>query len=444
MSVDEKSQGPPNRPGGHEASGLRQEPDLTVTPRPAPQTAAGSPGPDVIDLDGAARLAATASEPPRRRAFPVRVLHVCESFGSGVITAIADFVMSTPHFEHHLLASTRTGADTGGDVTGLFSSISQLPKSPVAAVRRIRELNAVLRPDVVHAHSSFAGAQVRVTPGLDMNRVVYTPHCYSFERRDTSRLVHSAFLLSEVALARRPHWVAAISPREAALAARIGRLDRTVYVPNIVRVQGGATRHAIPMTVVAVGRISPQKDPKWFAEAAAASRALGSSSRWRWLGGGDDELTAHLRQAGVHVTGWIDRAEVLDELSAATVYAHTAQWEGAPVALLEAAATGLPVVGRRIPALESLELPYLYDTPRALAKAIEALADPDTWATAAAGSSDLLARHDARLQAEALEDLYLSVAGRRPTVTAPRQPDGRGHSVPVDDSTAAPVGSQRV
>ena len=349
---------------------------------------------------------------------PIRVLHVCEALGGGVTTALVDFVKSTPDCEHHLLARKRFAHETGQELASHFRSVTELPKSFTAATKKVRELNEQLRPDVIHAHSSFAGAQVRLARGVEARRVVYTPHCYAFERQDTSWLMRSAFYVSESLMARRAHWVAACSPREVELSTRLGRGSQTIYVPNVARVFGEQAGFHEPMTVVTAGRITQQKDPDWFAEAARKSRAMGSPTRWVWLGGGDDGATKRLQSAGVEVTGWVTREEVLEGMSRASVYAHTALWEGAPVTLLEAAALGLPIIGRRIPALAALGVKELYNTPGELVLAAERLRQPGRWRAAAAQSKMLLAGHDVSMQAAALSELYHRAAGR-PVVAEP-------------------------
>jgi len=338
-----------------------------------------------------------------------RVLHVCEALGGGVTTALIDFVKSAPSYEHHLIGRLRSADDTGAQIESQFASVTWLPGSIRGWRRTLQDRVRTLRPTVVHAHSSKSGALVRVMPGLRTEHIVYSPHCYAFERRDVGRPVRLAYALAEWVLGRRSHWVAAVSPREAALATRLCGVGRVAYVPNVVRLTPSPVTFGDPLTVVAAGRVTRQKDPDWFAAASAASRALGSSARWVWLGGGDPQAVRRLEASGVTVTGWLSRERLLTAMAGANVYVHTAAWEGAPVSVLEAAALGLPILGRRIPALESLDVPGLCDTPSDLAQAVECMRQPEQWQSARAAARVLRDRHQPSAQVQALAELYMKV-----------------------------------
>lgn len=316
------------------------------------------------------------------------VLHVAEAWGGGVQTAVRDYVRSVPEVRHLLLMSERADCQIT-DADALFDGVWRMPSGHFARVRDVGRLFRRLRPDVVHAHSSLAGAYVRLAPSVPTERIVYTPHCYAMERGDLARHAAAAVQAVERVLSRRTGTVAGVSPREVELARSLRKRQRAVHVPNLVprqetpavpprpraepAVRTGDFGSLPPWTVAAVGRLCPQKDPAFFAEAAAEGRRLMPSSNWFWLGGGAPAHRERLERAGVTVTGWLDHRSLQRVLGQVDVYAHTALWEGAPMTLLEAVGLGRPVVARRIPALESLGLTGLVDTPRQLAAAAVAV-----------------------------------------------------------------------
>lgn len=350
---------------------------------------------------------------------PVRVLHVVECWGGGVSTAVAAHIRATPGHEHSLLSADRPGEATGVDLGGLVRAWMDLPAGRLARIRAVGRAFAAIRPDLVHAHSSFAGLYVRACPTVPGRRIVYSPHCYGFERTDLTGAVRLGLRLAEAVLARRTGVVAAVSQREASLARRLRPGGQVVHVPNAVpgwsaAAEGPGRRHRLPaaegadrrrhpVVAVTAGRICAQKDPEFLAQASIRSD---DAVRWIWIGDGDPAARARLREAGVEVTGWLPNAEVLRLLRNADVYVHAAAWESAPMALLEAVAAGLPVVGRRIEALAELGVPDLVETPAELAAAVRALADPEERIRATRRVRVALRENTPQVQAARLAEAY--------------------------------------
>jgi len=351
------------------------------------------------------------------------ILHVVESLGSGVTTALEDYLRSTPGYVHVVLGWRRRGAQTGDELARLAAGVLPLPAGRLAQLRAVRRWVQRLRPDVVHAHSSYAGLYARLLPRRLAGAVVYTPHGFSFERRDVPAPLRAGFWLAEAALSLRGDGVAAVGPREAELARRLPGRQPVTYVPNVIRLvepveppaaaeepvepPAAAETGAPPcLRLATLGRITPAKDPGFFLRLVALGRELGLPLRWIWVGGGEPAEEQALRDAGVVVTGWSSRPAALGWLATADVYVHTAAWEGAPVSVLEAAALGLPIVARRNPALAALGMPSLCDTPEALIEAISPLVDERLRAELRAHSERLLGQHRPEAQREALERVY--------------------------------------
>jgi glycosyltransferase involved in cell wall biosynthesis len=361
--------------------------------------------------------AATAAGRPSAR---LHVLHVVEALGSGIATALEDYLLSTPDHTHSVLAYRRPSAQTGDDLERLATRLLPLPEGRLAQVRAVRRWIRELRPDLVHAHSTYAGVYVRLFARRPGAPLVYTPHAYPFERRDVPAAVRGLYWLVEAALSLGGGCVAAVGPREAELAARLPGRQAVVHLPNVVRDlrprpsgarEGPAPRNELRLAML--GRISPQKGPDFFGRAARLSGARGLPLRWIWVGGGRPEEERALRDAGAVVTGWLPRQAALDRLATADVYVHTAAWEGCPVSVLEAAALGLPIVARRIPALEALAVPTLYDTPEAVVAAARSLLDPPAREALRRQSRLLAERHRPAAQREALELAYATAVDAR-------------------------------
>ncbi|NKS18709.1 glycosyltransferase [Rhodococcus hoagii] len=334
------------------------------------------------------------------------VLHVSEAYGGGVQTAVSRYIENSRALRHELFVRVRHEHDVGEipdvEFTGLDGSMA---KFIMSARRAIREK----RPRVLHLHSSFAGV-LRAFHYPDV-KVVYTPHSYSFLRADISPLVRAGYLGAEYLLSRSPHTIAAISPHEAATAARLisGRASVT-YLPNAagdvsrslaVRERGYSAR----LQVVTVGRISAQKDPSFLAR--VVERVGDPSITWTWIGDGEATLKQELIDAGVNVTGWLPNGEALKLMAEADLYFHPARWEGAPMTLLEAVSLGTPVLTREIETLGGLGFAAAGVDPDGAATAIRRFAqDADYRAAVETTSARSLDIHSSSVQGRALSYVY--------------------------------------
>lgn len=281
----------------------------------------------------------------------VHIVHVSEAFGGGIQTAIAQYVRSTPAAKHTIVARTRPGHNVG-DLHELSDvQIIEVGRSIPEFLAKAPSIVNGLEGQVVHLHSSVAGV-LRMHPRLRGPSVVYTPHCYAFERLDQPACRRRVFRLIERICGLMPHTIAGVSSYEVRVARSISRNAEVVLLPNVVHSRQGPRVSQVDnrmATVTTVGRICPQKGPEIFAEAYRAFREAGGSGdvRWVWIGDGDPELRSFLERAGVWVTGWQSNSTVQELLSRASMYVHTARWEGAPIAPLEASAFGVPVLMQR-------------------------------------------------------------------------------------------------
>lgn len=343
------------------------------------------------------------------------ILHVAESWGAGTRAAALQFVAATPEFEHHLLRGTRR-SEYVADAESVFASVSQLPSSPLAAIRRIRAVVKAVEPHVVHAHSSYAGMFVRASiRSRATRRIVYSPHCFAFERRDLSPVVRAAIRTVERVLAHNTDAIAACSPAEAVNAA--GLVRRSAYVPNVSRVDALAMlEHRDPGRVVGLGRIGAQKDPDFFRAVVARLRVRVPGVDARWIGDGDDaSARRRLEIDAIPVSGWLPSFEAHRALGQAGVYLHTAQWEGFPVSILEAIELGVPVIAREVPTIAGAIATPGLQTPEQMAAAAEELLLGGEEARQAnlAAWHDVLAANTTEQQHESLRALY-APAGRKP------------------------------
>jgi glycosyltransferase involved in cell wall biosynthesis len=338
---------------------------------------------------------------PRRTLAPT-VLHITEALGGGIVTALRELPSAAPSYRHLLLAAPRTGHGTGTDLEEVFDGVRLSEPGPRGLARAIRSAARDLRPDILHLHSSWAGMLGRVLLPRATGHVVYTPHCFDFERCDRPPPMKAAVLLAERVLARRCRVVAACGPRERVLAERLGA--RAIYVPNVVTaaVPPWRPRPRPRPLVLTIGRVEPQKDPDFLLSVVALSRRKGHDWDFLWVGGGSTEAESRLRSAGVRVTGWQPRNACLQLLAECDAYVHTAAWEGNPMTLLEAQAGGAPIVVRSVPSTIALGHPPDLATPAAFCDGLERVLLGDRLP-----SPSLATKEDQRRALERCYDLAL-------------------------------------
>ncbi|MDP2775042.1 MAG: glycosyltransferase [Nocardioides sp.] len=338
------------------------------------------------------------------------VLHVIESYGAGTASAAAQYVRATPDLTHHLVRRFRPDDDHADDgESELFASVAEIAPGVGRAVRSVRRRVLELRPDVVHAHSSFGGAFTRLAVSRRGRRIVYTPHCFSMERADLGAGARRGYGLAERLLGLNTDVFAGCSEREVELARLLARRRQHVWVPNLSDVTAADVAHLdVPAyDLVAAGRLTAQRDPEWFRDVVERVREQRGPVSAAWVGGGDPDQVDRLRGADITVTGWLPRSAALATMARSAVYVHTAVWDGAPMTVLEAQRLGRPIAARSSPALATAPRPYVGGTVTKLAGVVlEALASPagaranaDAWAGHFAG-------HTVERQRAALLEAY--------------------------------------
>jgi glycosyltransferase involved in cell wall biosynthesis len=203
--------------------------------------------------------------------------------------------------------------------------------------------------DVIHAHSSKAGALAGIIGKMAGVTSLYSPHGWSFER-ELSPTARRAYVTAERVLARLHQRVIAVADTErtVALRDRVASGDRVATVPTGLRNAVLPERHEArrqlgleqdSFVVGWVGRVGPQKRSEQLPQLA---RGLGDLGMLAVLGYGIAES-----EVGQALAGLGSRTVSGDPLllyAAADALVVTSRWEGLPLVVLEAMRASLPVV----------------------------------------------------------------------------------------------------
>jgi glycosyltransferase involved in cell wall biosynthesis len=295
----------------------------------------------------------------------MHILHFCGALKGGPLSAIAEWThqqVAAGHTVSLVYSPLRDRVEEFRDDLPEQVALYPLPvgreirpSQDLRAVRGLLEILRQTRPDILHLHSSKAGAVGRIAGRLARIPTVYSTHGMAYLRTDVGLLTRAVFYGMEWVLGPIGNVTVACSPSE--LQTMWAIPGRKMAIPNGVDISAFPERD-IPavhdgLDIVLSGRITAQKNPLLACRIAARSPA---NWQWTWLGGG--ELEEALRKQGrIAVSGWTSRAQAMARLRLADVMVHTSSWEGMPIAILEAMAAGLPVVATNVVGNRDLIVP---------------------------------------------------------------------------------------
>jgi glycosyltransferase involved in cell wall biosynthesis len=238
--------------------------------------------------------------------------------------------------------------------------------NPVRDCLALLQLIALLRRerfDIVHTHSSKAGILGRLAArAASVPHIVHTVHGWGFHDR-MHPLLRRFYVALEKVMQPWTHPLVSVSNKttHVGLDEGIGRagdyrlirsgIPLSRFSPDPGRGAGVRSRLGIPADAIvigSVGRLSPQKNPRDFVRLAQMLSQRRPDLRFVYVGDGPmrDEVESALDASGLtdNVMLLGVRDDVPDLLRAMDVFVLTSLWEGLPRVVLQALATGLPVV----------------------------------------------------------------------------------------------------
>jgi glycosyltransferase involved in cell wall biosynthesis len=266
-----------------------------------------------------------------------------------------------------LLAAVGSGHGSGGWLGGRLREVGvethylqhlRNSTNPLQLVHAVRELIALMhqqRPDLVHAHSSYAGAAARIAARWCGIPAIYTVHGFGFKPQ-ARPIVRELAWLGESALAPLTRQMICVSRHESTLAARLPFQPNAVSViPNgLPDVPWQGQPAAEPADLVMVARLAAPKRVDLLLQALSM---LGASPAVRIIGDGPDRARLEaqardLRLSKVQFTGTLD--DVPQQLARHAVFVLLSDHEGLPISVIEAMRAELAIVASRLPGIEEM------------------------------------------------------------------------------------------
>ena len=308
----------------------------------------------------------------------LKVVHIIEALGGGIYSYFVELTHSFGDLENvetTIIFSDKRKEIDPKQIYEDFNKNIKLIKIPMKrelsasadykAFLKIKKVLEEIKPDVIHLHSSKAGVLGRAAyyfSGSDA-QLYYTPHGYSFLRKDIS-VIKKFFFFCIEKLTQKFFGgkTIACGDTELTYSERIGPVTLVRNSVNLSKIRTVKTENEQkPLTIGILGRITYARNPELFNVLALRHPEI----NFMWIG--DGELLDKLTAPNITITGWYtDQKKALRKLNSIDIYLQTSSWEGLPIALLEAMALEKPILATNIIGNKDIvkhgETGYLFNT----------------------------------------------------------------------------------
>jgi glycosyltransferase involved in cell wall biosynthesis len=380
----------------------------------------------VIELAAAGRLPAK----------PTRIVHVAETIAGGIASFLEEIApaQNQAFGEENVTFIIPAGSEVhvpsiAASQIVTFAATSRGPGALLSFGREAKAAIQRLDPDVVHLHSSFAGAVLRVALRRRNKRprIIYCPHGWAFSI-DTSNTRKRIYAAIERWLTRRTDLVIANSETERQLAISYGLpAEKVRTVKNGIEWTPAppvrATDPADRMRLAFIGRHDRQKGIDILLDTIARFplshidfHIVGDSV----LAGDRPSHTATGPNVVFH--GWLSRVETLELLSGVHGLVMPSRWDAAPIVAIEAMRAGVPVIGSDRGALPEIVshgvggLIFELDQPDALGHLLGGIEADELRRLGQSARARWEAEYSSDRMNERTIEAYLDVLSKRPSV----------------------------
>lgn len=280
-----------------------------------------------------------------------KVLHIVEAMGGGVFTYLVELANGMSD-EYDITIAFGMRKETPQNYPEYFDKSIKIIRinnftrnlNPVKDIKSYFELRRIIKevnPDIIHMHSSKAGALGRLMLGVKNVKMFYTPHGYSFLMQNESTFKRKIYEMVEKFLGKKKCLTVACGKSEWEQSKMVTKYS--TYISNginIKKIQNNLEKANVSgevgdikkerFTVYTVGRIDYQKWPELFNKIAERMPHI----NFVWIGDGDmrEELTA----PNITITGWMENQKVLKLAYEFDAFILASRYEGLPISLLEA------------------------------------------------------------------------------------------------------------
>lgn len=348
-----------------------------------------------------------------------KLLFVVESFSSGVFTFLEELSKEIIdkydiYIAYGVRDITPKDFEKKFDDRVHFIEVKNFTRSinPTKDLKALRELKKIykdVKPDLIHLHSSKAGALGRFAFNGRKTPMFYTPHGYSFLMEDQSALKRFIYKFIEKICGLRRCTTVSCSEGEHKESLKVAK--SATYVNNGINTE--ELEHLLSnvepkkngrFTVFTLGRTSFQKNPALFNKIAEALPEV----HFLWIGDGD--LRDELKADNIEITGWVFRDDALRYSLGADAFILTSLWEGLPISLLEAMYIKKPcavtnVVGNR-DVIENGRNGYVCETVQDFVNAINDIRENKAEEYVLTAYNDIFTKYNTKTMSQGYLKIY--------------------------------------
>lgn len=305
-----------------------------------------------------------------------KVLHIAQAAG-GVDRYLRSLLkyFDREKFENVLVCSNDFEEKDYKDIVDKFIVVNMQreisAKADFSAIRAVRKVIKVEKPDIVYVHSSKAGAIGRIADFGIKNKVVYNPHGWAFnmdcgnKKKSMYRMIEKFLspLTDEFVCISQAEKVSAVNnkiTKERKLNVILNGIDiancEKQLANSITRENLGIREDAF--VIGQVGRLSKQKSPDIFIQSAVKIKEKIKNAHFILVGDGDmkDEVMSYAKehnlQDSLTITGWVENP--LSYVGIFDVATLLSRWEGFGLVLPEYMLAKKPIVACGVDAIPTV------------------------------------------------------------------------------------------
>jgi len=359
----------------------------------------------------------------------MKILHVCESLIGGPASYLEEILSyQTQQFgpgNVALLAPANQREAIASSINCVVETYERRGRdlrSILALALAIRASIKQHDPDIVHLHSSFAGAIGRlIIRGMRLRpHVVYCAHCWAFDRPRQTAVTRLSALL-ERKLSHLADAIVNVSPHEEPVLRRAGISLKSAKlivsgIKDLTPLPNASpppARPAGPLRLLFVGRLDLQKGVDLLLRDFALLKP--GRATLKLVGAKIVDNRDLIVPPEVEVLGWIPRETLPSMFGNFDAVVMPSRWEGMPLLAIEALRSGCPLVCSNHGAF-----PYFIkdgvngvlmdiNTPGSLDRALTTLEKADRRAMSAAARATFVAKFQRERMNRDLVALYDSL-----------------------------------